>query len=447
MFPQYKGNNMSQYQSPTNERPKFAGGELSQMSLKSNGESRPPIDATTSPLTSPETSPQRFEEHEYHDHAHETRPPTSQHDRMIESGSCFAVGTNGLGGAGLSFPLKLHAMLSCMEAEGLSEVVAWQPHGRCFIIHQMDRFEALLPRFFGLDKKASWQRQLNMYGFKRITAGRDKGGYYHELFLRGMGFLASRLKRIRIKGKGARAKANPKQEPNFWKMEWLPSRSLPPRESASEGNHRRNEVGTRKTEDSSRDSQPPHSPRQESEPNSSLPDRRPSYEYDYRGLQQGYLDWDSKPRSSFPTRRHDFPEHPLQGQPPFEAIGSSDDDVEILESQPHTDCWGRSFFPIGSQSGPLDDSRSVTSDPTHSAAPRQRRGIFGRMQYPTGPAYSRSSVTSTTQLRRETSVPMGHSATWQDPRSSSFSQGFSQEELHTDDYEARMSHHHRRHNF
>jgi hypothetical protein len=33
------------------------------------------------------------------------------------------------------FPVKLHYMLSEMEKDGLENIISWQPHGRCFIIH------------------------------------------------------------------------------------------------------------------------------------------------------------------------------------------------------------------------------------------------------------------------------------------------------------------------
>lgn len=38
------------------------------------------------------------------------------------------------------FPSKLHAMLSDLEIQGLSHIVSWQPHGRCFLVHRPDDF-------------------------------------------------------------------------------------------------------------------------------------------------------------------------------------------------------------------------------------------------------------------------------------------------------------------
>jgi len=76
--------------------------------------------------------------------------------------------------------------------------------------------------WFRQKKYPSFQRQLNLYGFKRLTAGRDKGGYYHELFLRGKDFLAYRITRMKIKGKGARKPSSPETEPNFYSGPYLP---------------------------------------------------------------------------------------------------------------------------------------------------------------------------------------------------------------------------------
>jgi hypothetical protein len=58
-------------------------------------------------------------------------------------------------------------------------------------------------------------------------AGRDKVGYYHELFLRSKRFLAQRIQRIKIKGEGARKPSSPETEPNFYNVPYLPSTRTP----------------------------------------------------------------------------------------------------------------------------------------------------------------------------------------------------------------------------
>jgi hypothetical protein len=57
--------------------------------------------------------------------------------------------------------------------------------------------------------------------------GRDKGGYYHELFLRNKHFLSYRIQRMKIKGTGARKPGSPDTEPNFYNTPFLRSANIP----------------------------------------------------------------------------------------------------------------------------------------------------------------------------------------------------------------------------
>jgi hypothetical protein len=105
---------------------------------------------------------------------------------------------------------------------------SWQIHGRCFIVHKPDKFKEILPRYFKLSKIQSFQRQLNLYGFQRLTVGADKGAYYHELFLRGRLDLVQKIPRAKVKGTKVRARSNPEEEPDFYTMRWV--------EDAQQGN-------------------------------------------------------------------------------------------------------------------------------------------------------------------------------------------------------------------
>lgn len=61
-------------------------------------------------------------------------------------------------------------------------------------------------------------RQLNLYGFKRITRGKDRGGYYHEFFLRERKELSILMTRTKVKGTGCKVPNNPETEPDFYSM-------------------------------------------------------------------------------------------------------------------------------------------------------------------------------------------------------------------------------------
>jgi hypothetical protein len=149
-------------------------------------------------------------QHDYHDHSTET------------SYNYLSQPHPARGGVTTPFPLKLHEMLETCAQEGNDHIVSWQPHGRCFIVRKPKEFVALiLPNYFKLSKLASFQRQLNLYGFQRLTCGKDRGGYYHELFLQGKVFMAHSIQRIKVKGTGVRARSNPAQEPDLWTMEWV----------------------------------------------------------------------------------------------------------------------------------------------------------------------------------------------------------------------------------
>lgn len=115
--------------------------------------------------------------------------------------------------------MKLHTVLDQVGADGLGDIFGWQPHGRCFCIHKTKEFvDYVMPTYFRQSKLTSFQRQLNLYGFARLTRGQDAGSYYHELFLRGKQFLAKRMKRTKIKGTKFKAASSPDQEPDFYSM-------------------------------------------------------------------------------------------------------------------------------------------------------------------------------------------------------------------------------------
>lgn len=100
------------------------------------------------------------------------------------------------------FPKSLHIMLSRADQDCYSHIVEWLPHGRSFVVRDRERFvKEIMPRFFKQTKYASFQRQLNLYGFQRIERkGPDHKSYYHRDFLRDSPQLVESMTRTQFRG-------------------------------------------------------------------------------------------------------------------------------------------------------------------------------------------------------------------------------------------------------
>jgi len=132
--------------------------------------------------------------------------PSARNDNQSEEASKEATptliqitpsGSTSGGRTRTPFPKKLHKMVT---ESNLDSVISWLPHGRGFMVYDVDEFAAeILPKYFNHSKFASFQRQLNCYGFRRFSQGRDAGAYYHEFFLRGRPNLCSRISRLKQK--------------------------------------------------------------------------------------------------------------------------------------------------------------------------------------------------------------------------------------------------------
>jgi HSF-type DNA-binding len=83
-----------------------------------------------------------------------------------------------------------------------------------FRVHQPKEFtEIIMPRYFHQTQYKSFQRQLHIYGFRRISAGLDQGSYYHPMFVRGKVIASLRMTRCKIKGLLANVAV---EDPNFY---------------------------------------------------------------------------------------------------------------------------------------------------------------------------------------------------------------------------------------
>lgn len=133
------------------------------------------------------------------------------------------------GGNTVLFPWKVQDMLRSSVGEGKECIVSWLPHGTAFKVHNVPVFVSeILPLFFKQTKYKSFQRQLNLWGFKRIESGPEKGAYFHKHFLRDKPNLCSNLTRQRAKR--ATAPHSPKETKSTLLPKKRPSksRSVPP---------------------------------------------------------------------------------------------------------------------------------------------------------------------------------------------------------------------------
>jgi len=133
------------------------------------------------------------------------------------------------GGVTEPFPEKLHRMLREVEEDKKTDVISFYSHSRAFGVHDAERFVSeVMPKYFKQSRLSSFHRQLNLYGFHRITSGPDAGGYYHELFLKGRVPLCHHMRRVGVPQGGDRRKQRAKNvvvDPDFYSMPKLPESS------------------------------------------------------------------------------------------------------------------------------------------------------------------------------------------------------------------------------
>jgi len=109
-----------------------------------------------------------------------------------------------------SFTVKLHRILSDPEFQ---DYICWMPHGRSWRVLKQDELEEkVIPLFYRHGKLASFMRQVNGWGFRRMPSGPDRNSYYHEMFLKGYPHLCAKMRRPLHKKKST---SEPKSHPNF----------------------------------------------------------------------------------------------------------------------------------------------------------------------------------------------------------------------------------------
>lgn len=109
----------------------------------------------------------------------------------------------------MTFPQTLHQILEDSINAGTEGIVAWEDDGASFHIFQPQAFnDLILPRYYKKRTKfRSFQRQLNIYGFKM---SKKSGVYQHPLFHRGDLQSVGRIRPIPLK------KAKKQSEETRW---------------------------------------------------------------------------------------------------------------------------------------------------------------------------------------------------------------------------------------
>mmetsp|Transcript_12684 Transcript_12684/g.27549 ORF Transcript_12684/g.27549 Transcript_12684/m.27549 type:complete len:325 (+) Transcript_12684:168-1142(+) len=98
------------------------------------------------------------------------------------------------------FPLKLYDMLEYVADSQYSSAVSWSRDGQAFVVHNKDTFlEYIVPMFFKQTKFRSFTRQLNLYGFARVSNEGPNAAWQHEHFIRGSVERLKSIQRVEVK--------------------------------------------------------------------------------------------------------------------------------------------------------------------------------------------------------------------------------------------------------
>ncbi|XP_026320376.1 heat shock factor protein isoform X5 [Hyposmocoma kahamanoa] len=105
---------------------------------------------------------------------------------------------------GATVPAFLGKLWKLVNDSETNHLISWSPGGKTFVIkNQADFARELLPLYYKHNNMASFIRQLNMYGFHKITSVENGGLRYekdeiefsHPCFMRGHAYLLEHIKR------------------------------------------------------------------------------------------------------------------------------------------------------------------------------------------------------------------------------------------------------------
>lgn len=110
------------------------------------------------------------------------------------------------------FPTVMYDILEEAESNGHAHVISWCNDGLSFKIHNPDQMVPILQNYFSQTKYKSFIRQLQVYGFTRITKGAHKNTCFHKFLVKGKRFMCLKMKRKERKPKNTKTLSKPRRE-------------------------------------------------------------------------------------------------------------------------------------------------------------------------------------------------------------------------------------------
>ncbi|XP_069738188.1 heat shock factor protein 1 isoform X4 [Phaenicophaeus curvirostris] len=109
------------------------------------------------------------------------------------------------GGGGSNVPAFLTKLWTLVEDPDTDALICWSPSGNSFHVFDQGQFaKEVLPKYFKHNNMASFVRQLNMYGFRKVVhieqgglvkPEKDDTEFQHPYFIRGQEHLLENIKR------------------------------------------------------------------------------------------------------------------------------------------------------------------------------------------------------------------------------------------------------------
>nr|AYN74469.1 heat shock factor 1 [Acipenser oxyrinchus oxyrinchus] len=122
----------------------------------------------------------------------------------LQSGGAGPV-SGGILGSGSNVPAFLTKLWTLVEDPDTDPLICWSPSGNSFHVYDQGHFaKEVLPKYFKHNNMASFVRQLNMYGFRKVVhieqgglvkPEKDDTEFQHAYFIRGQEHLLENIKR------------------------------------------------------------------------------------------------------------------------------------------------------------------------------------------------------------------------------------------------------------